>query len=74
MVTGRRKRAKPLPLEGALLLTATTFLAGCPTPVQYGGLVPVDASGFESRARMLCGAQIAAHAGDACVTSPKEAP
>ena len=70
--------AAPVP-DGRRRLAAPTIalafaLAGCPTPVQYGGLIPIDTSGFESRARMLCGAQLAAHAGEACVTSPKEAP
>jgi hypothetical protein len=48
------------------LFVAFVATTGCPTPTQYGGPIPIDTSGFEARARMLCGGRAATHAASVC--------
>jgi hypothetical protein len=41
-------------LRALFALAAVATVAGCATPKQYGGLIPVDGAGFAERLDTLC--------------------
>jgi hypothetical protein len=56
-----------------LIVAASVCQLGCPTPVQYGGPIPIDTAGLETRARLLCRAR-GNGAAELCAPAPTGEP